>query len=412
MIRYAKAAWRGIRNEMALHPQGSFMRWGGGGAFPSGGIRSAAGKIVTSEDALSLSAVWACTRRESELVSALPLQVFERQADGSRVSVQDDLWQLLSVSPNAGQTAVEFWQGMTAQARLRGNAVAERVFLGRNPVPIALNPLPNCEPRRNSDGVLIYRYTDRGREYELPADKVLHLRGFGAGDGIGMSAVRFGANSMGAALAADEAAGSVFASGLQAAGFFTVPGNLTPEQRAMWDDKVARFVGSRNAGKQMSLEGGFTWQSFNIDPEDSQLLETRRFQVEDICRWFGVPPVVIGHAGDGQTMWGSGVEAIMLSWHTLGINPLLRNFEARILKDLVPAERRRKTWAEWNREAMLQMDSKSKGDFLLKMRMGGFMSGDEGRDKLNLPRRGGANDELVVQSSMTLVDLLGKDDAK
>ncbi len=65
---------------------------------------------------------------------------------------------------------------------------------------------------------------------------------------------------------------------------------------------------------------------------------------------------------------------------------------------------------EYNREAMLQMDSKAKGDFLLKMRMGGFMSGDEGRDKLNLPRRGGNSDELVVQTSMGLVDLLGKDE--
>jgi HK97 family phage portal protein len=260
--------------------------------------------------------------------------------------------------------------------------------------------------------VLVYRYTDRGQQYELPGDKVLHLRGFGAGDGVGLSVVRFGANSMGAALAADEAAGAVFANGLQSSGIFTVPAGLSPEQRDLWAANLEKFSGSKKAGKAMVLEGGFSWQAMQMNPEDSQLLETRRFQVEDICRWFGVPPVVIGHAGEGQTMWGSGVEAIMLSWLTLGINPLLRNFEARILKDLVPVERRRRVYAEWNREAMLQMDSKSKGDFLLKMRMGGFMSGDEGRDKLNLPRRGGANDQLVVQSSMTLVDLLGKDDAK
>lgn len=407
MIRLAKAAWRGVVNELRTSAPGWWRpNWA---AFPGGGMSSAAGKIVTAEDALSLSAVWACVRRESELVGALPLQVFERQANGSRVPVQNDLWQLLAVSPNAGQTAFEFWQGSTAQARLRGNAVAEKVYLGRNPVPVSLQPLPTCEPRLNSDGVIVYRYIDRGKEYELPADKVFHLRGFGGGNGIGLSAVKYGANSMGAALAADEAAGSVYANGLQTSGVFSVPAGLTPEQRALWDTHVEKFVGSKKAGKAITLEGGFTYQPIQMNPEDSQLLETRRYQIEDVCRWFGVPPVVIGHAGDGQTMWGTGVEAIMLSWLTLGINPMLRNFEARVLKDLVPADQRRRFYVEWNREAMMQMDSKAKGDFLLKMRLGGYMSGDEGRDKLNLPRRGGASDELVVQSSMVPVDLLGKD---
>jgi HK97 family phage portal protein len=407
MIRFVKAAVQGVRNEMRHSTPGWWpMR---GAAFPSGGVRSAAGKIVTAEDALGISAAWACVRRQSELVGSLPLGMYQRQSDGSRVSLQDDLWQMLAVSPNSDQTAVEFWEGMTAHAVLRGNACAEKVFLGRNPVPVALQPLPNCEPARNSEGALVYRYHDRGRSYELPAAKVFHLRGFGPGDGIGMSAIRFGANSMGAALAADEAAGAVFANGMQLSGVFTIPGGLSPEQRALWQENLNTFSGSKKAGKFLTLEAGFDWKAMQMNPEDSQLLETRRFQVEDVCRWFGVPPVVIGHAGDGQTMWGSGVEAIMLSWLTLGINPLLRKFEARILKDLVPPEQRRRIYAEWNREAMLQMDSRAKGDFLLKMRMGGFMSGDEGRDKLNLQRRGGANDELVVQSSMTLVDLLRKD---
>jgi phage portal protein BeeE len=103
-------------------------------------------------------------------------------------------------------------------------------------------------------------------------------------------------------------------------------------------------------------------------------LETRRFQVEDVCRWFGTPPVVIGHAGQGQTMWGSGVEAIMLAWLTLGINPQLRRNEGRIHKDLIPPGKRGRWYVEWNREAMLQMDSKAKGDFLSKMTTTGIMS--------------------------------------
>lgn len=105
-------------------------------------------------------------------------------------------------------------------------------------------------------------------------------------------------------------------------------------------------------------------------------------------------------------MWGSGVEAIMLAWLTLGINPQLRRNEARIQKDLIPPGKRGRWYVEWNREAMLQMDSKAKGEFLSKMTTTGIMSRDEGRDKLNLPRRGGAADELTAQTALAPIDKL------
>lgn len=106
-------------------------------------------------------------------------------------------------------------------------------------------------------------------------------------------------------------------------------------------------------------------------------------------------------------MWGSGVEAIMLAWLTLGINPQLRRNEARIAKDLIPPGKRGRWYVEWNREAMLQMDSKSKGEFLSKMISNGIISRDEGRDKLNMARRGGAADELMAQTAHAPIDDLG-----
>ena len=149
-----------------------------------------------------------------------------------------------------------------------------------------------------------------------------------------------------------------------------------------------------------------------MNPEDAQLLDTRRFSVEDVCRWFGVPPVVVGHAGQGQTMWGSGVEAIMLSWLTLGINPLLKKIENRIGIDLVPVERRRRWFAEFNREAMLQMDSAAKGEFLAKMATSGTMTANERRAKLNLPRHNDpAADELMMQGAMAPLGNLSEEGA-
>lgn len=400
MIGFLKRSVRGVLNV-----------WQNGWAataaesFQANGGPSHAGKRVTGDTALQVSAVWSCVRRTAEVISTLPLHLYERGADGAKRRIEDEIIEILSVSPNRDQTAVEFWEGMAAHMVLRGNACAERLEIGRRLV--GLRPLPGMQPRVDRDGTLIYEYWDRGKREKLPAEKVFHLRGFGPGGGLGMSAIRYGAHSIGAALAADEAAGKVFANAMMPSGALETDSGLSQEQRDALRAHLNDFIGSSKVGKVITLEAGLKWRPLQMNPEDAQLLETRRFNVEDVCRWFGVPPVVIGHASDGQTMWGSGVEQIMLSWLTLGVNPLLTRIEKRIRKDLLPVARR--NWfVEFTREAMLQMDSKSKADFLMKMRFAGYMTGNEGRDKINMPRHPDG-DALLVQTSLMPADLIGKE---
>jgi len=165
-------------------------------------------------------------------------------------------------------------------------------------------------------------------------------------------------------------------------------------------------VGSRNAGKLMVLEAGLKYDRLALSPVDAQMLENKRFSVEEICRWWGVPPVIIGHAAQGQTMWGSGVEQILLAWLTLGIDPFCDRIEARIKKQLIRPTGNRRRYAEFNREALLQMDSKSKAAFLSTMTQNGLMTRNEGRAKLNLPRKGGG-DELTAQTNLAPLGQLG-----
>jgi HK97 family phage portal protein len=403
MIRFLKAAARGVRNELAAGESG----WTDLASGTVSGYASAAGSVVSPSSTMTLSAAWDCVKKHSQAIASLPLAVYERQPDGGKKKIDTDLSEILTVSPNRGQTAVDFWEGISAQTVLRGNGYAEKLFIGSRLV--GLRPLFNVAPERVAGGGFRYSYIDRGKKDYLPGDKVFHLRGFGTGDGLGLSAIKYGANTMGAALSAEVSAAKVFSNAMMASGILKSQQTLNDKQRIQLAEMLEAYTGSTRAGKVMTLEAGLEFQQLQMNPEDAQLLETRRFNVEDVCRWFGVPPIVIGHAADGQTMWGSGVEAIMLSWLTLGINPQLIKIEAQALLDLIPLNKRRKWFVEFNREAMLQMDSKAKGDFLLKMRMGGFMSGDEGRDKLNLPRRGGQSDELVVQTSMGLVDKLGSE---
>lgn len=401
--RALKGAWTGMRMALAAGESG-WENLGAAGVLAGGGYESYSGKSVTATSAMSLSAAWSCVKSNSQLVGSLPLSLYEKDSTGSRVKVQDPLAEILTISPNPDQTAMEFWESQAAQMMLHGNAYCERLLIGDRLV--GLRPLFGVTPRRLSGGGFEYVFRDRGQNYTLPASKVFHNRSFGGGDGMGLSAIKHGVQSFGSAIAADETAGKFFKNGLMPSGVLKSDQVLTAEQREQLQTMLAAYTSSSKAGKIWTLEAGLSYEQLQINPEDAQLLETRRFQVEDVCRWFGTPPVVIGHAGQGQTMWGSGVEAIMLAWLTLGINPQLRRMEARAQKDLIPPGKRGRWYLEWNREAMLQMDSKAKGEFLSKMTTNGIMSRDESRDKLNLLRRGGAADDLTAQTALAPIEKL------
>lgn len=392
---------RGPRNDATVKDE---RIWDKLASLGGVGRVSTSGKRISVETALRNSAVWSCARHTAELIASLPLHLYENQRTAGRVRVESDLSEILSIKPNSEQTAVEFWEGIIAHMLLRGNGQAERLYVGKTLV--GLRPLVNATAVRNRDGAIEHRFLDRGKQEVLPAEKVFHLRGFGFGTGIGLSAVQYGADSMGLALSADEAAGAIFRNGLQVGGVIETEQGLEAEQRNMLQEMISKFVGSKNTGKILPLEYGLKFKQISMNAEDAQLLQTRRFNIEDVCRWFGTPPVIVGHAAEGQTMWGSGVEAVMRSWYATGINPLLTKIEARIRCDLVDTQNRRRVYAKYNREAMLQMDSKSKAEFLSRMVTSGVMTSDEARDLLELDRRGGAADELRAQTALAPLEAL------
>lgn len=407
MIRMMRAAMRGIKAELAAGESG-WVALSGDAIANDFGLKSDAGPMVSGESIMRLSSAWSCIRATSQLIASLPCDLVEKQSDGSTVKIDDPLCDIVTVKPNLVQTGPEYMEGVVSQILTRGNAYSEKLYVG--PRLVGLRPLMNVRPRKRNDGQFEYHINDRGITTVMPPEKVFHLRNFGSGDGLGLSAIKYGVQSFGSALAADEAAAAVFANGLTPSGIVSADQTLTPEQRDQLQKMLAVYAGSKKAGKVIALEGGLKWTPVAISPEDAQLLETRRFQVEDICRWFGVPPIIIGHAAEGQTMWGTGVEAIMLSWLTIGINPFLRRIEARMRADLIPAERRGRLKFEFNREAMLQMDSKAKGEFLSKMGQSGTMSANERRAKLNLPRdRDPAADLLLAQTALAPLADLRKD---
>lgn len=375
-----------------------------------GGVGNYAGKTVTMESMLQLSTAWACIRLTAQALSCLPAGMYQKTAHDSREKIEDGVAEILCDSPNEDQTPQEYWETVAAWVTAEGNAYSEKVTLGNRVV--ALQPLSSlhCAPVREPDGTLVYRFNDRGRTETLPRDKVFHVKGMSFGGDRGLSPIRFGAQTFGSAIAMQETTGKMYGAGLQSSGFLKMAPNvkLDQKQREELTGIMEKFAGSSNAGKMMVLEGGMEFNRLALSPVDAQMLESMRFSVEDICRWYGMPPIIIGHAAQGQTMWGTGVEAILIAWLTLGINPLCTRIEARVKKDLIRPYENKRRYFEYNREALLQMDSSAKAAFLSTMTQNGLMTRNEGRRKLNLPWQQGA-DELTAQTNLAPLDKLGGD---
>ncbi len=373
------------------------------------GGASHSGKAVTIDSALQLSTFWACTRLTAGAIASMPLQLFEKDNHGGRHAADHDLVSLLTVSPDGERTAFEFWEAVAAWLLVTGNAYAEISRIGGRVVALNLLPSDQVQVTRNTAGELRYAFTDRGQRVELAAEDMLHLRGFGFGGDLGLSVIRHGVQTLGSAIAADEAAGKFLASGLMASGVLSTDQELTADQRTQLQLIMNQYMGSERAGRAMVFESGLKFNQISLNPEDSQLLETRAFAVEDICRWFGVPPVVVGHAANGVTAWGSGIEALILQWLTTGLNPIAKRIEDRLRFQLLGPGERARLYPEFNREALLQADSAAKAAFLSTLVQNGLMTRAEGRQKLNLSDRPEA-DFLTAQTNLAPLEKLGSAD--
>lgn len=374
-----------------------------------------AGKVTSTRAILQLSAANACIRLIAETIATLPVKVYEKQSDGERKELgEHPVSLLLSDSPNRDQTTVEFLEGMIGALLLQGDgfSVKSRGYQGR---VTSLTDVNNWNPnliRDPSTYELKLRFRDpSNREIEeLPYSEVFHIKGFGFGGDRGATPIGMQRQTMANALAAEETAGRMLGQGLSSPGFLKYKGGtLKPDQRKSLLDIIAEFSGSKNAGKMMVLEADLDWQGIGMKAEDYQLLQTRRHSIEDICRWYRTPPILIGHTAEGQTMFGSGVEQLMIWWLTTGLRTFLKRVEAAISKRLIDAGERRRIYAEFQVEGLLRGDMAAQAEYFSKLTQNGILRRSEARRKLNLPYVAGS-DVLTVQVNLVDLAKLGQSD--
>lgn len=375
------------------------------------GSLSNSGESVSVEKALKIDAVWACVRLISETISTLPIVLYERQADGSRLPAKDHpLFNVLRYQPNIHMTSVNYTQALTASLLLRGNGFTQ-VKRQRDEIT-SLNFLI---PTRMSMSWterddLAYKYTDRnGHQFDIPKSEILHIPAFSLDGRIGLSPIQYGANTFGSAMSAEKAASGTFKNGLMPTVAFKVDRVMTPDQREAFRDYVSKISGALNAGKSPVLEQGVTPEMIGINPVDAQLLESRNFSVESICRWFRVPGWMIGYAGKGQTKWGSGMEQEMIGFLTFTLRPWLVLIEQAMNKNLLSPAERTKYYVEFNIEGLLRADSATRSEFYSKMVNNGLYTRDEVRTMENLPKHGGVASKLTIQKQNVPIDDAGQE---
>lgn len=373
------------------------------------GRESAAGVTVTADKALTLSAVWSCTRLVAQTIATLPLGMYERQADGSRLAVsatQLPVTRLVQAKPNADMTAVMFWEAIIGNALLQGNGFAEKKRIGSRIVSLELLCSERLCWRRLPDGAYQFTYTDfDGKQRIIPEDDIFHVPGFTLSGRFGLSVVKYGAEVFGSALAGNNAANATMKNGLMPTVAFQIERVLTKEQRADFRTSVEAISGALNAGKSPVLEGGMTANMIGINPSDAQLLESRVFSIEEVCRWFGVPPSMIG-ATDKASSWASSSEQLNLWFLQYGLRPWLKRIEQAIWDGLLTPVEQQRFYAEFAVEGLLRADTAARTSFYSTALQNGWMSRNEVRRLENLPAVTGG-EIYTAQSNLLPLDQLG-----
>lgn len=365
------------------------------------------GVSVTPATALKLSAVWACVSLRAATISSLPLHLRD---DGKRHATRHPLYTILHDSPNADMTASEFWEMQLASLDLWGNAYAEIERNGVGQV-VALNPLrpEKVTVKRAKSGALRYVYWRDGKEVEYPQERIFHLKGFTLDGLVGLSPVQYQAETMGGLLSANRAAAREFLNGLKVGGFLKVGSTtLKPDQRTKLSAALAKFGLPENAGKWMILEAGMepaSSQGMKVNPVDAQLLESRYFGIEEVCRAFRVPPQLIGHT-DKASSWASSLENTNLGFLTYSLRPTLVRIEQAITRQLLAPGERGAYRPKFSVEGLLRADSAARSTFYREMLQNGVFTINHVLDLEDLPPVEGG-DVRIVPMNMTTLDKVG-----
>jgi HK97 family phage portal protein len=363
--------------------------------------RNPSGVKVDAETALRSTVVLACIRVLSTSVAGLPFHLYRRLPGGGKeIAREHPLYRLLHTQPNSWQTSFEWREQMMLHLLSHGFALDEKVYTGG-----AISEIVPLHPSRVKTEQLEnnrLRYTYReasGSSTVYTQDAVMSVRGM-SDDGVnGMSTIELARDAIGLARACEIHGATFFGSGARPGVILSTDQMLSPEAaentRNQWE---RAHRGADRSHRTAVLQGGLKVNELGGNNQESQFLEARRFQVEEVCRLFGVPPHLVG---DLTRSSFSNIEQQSLDFLTNGLMPYLRRIESSIARDLLEGDD--EYFAEFDTRGVLRADAAGRGSYYNTLWNLGVLSVNEIRSLENLnPVESG--DVRFVQLNMTTLD--------
>lgn len=392
-----------------------------------GGQNTASAQYVTADTSLRVSTVYACVKRISETLAMLPLNTNRELPDGGHlIDKKFRLYKQLSQKPNRWQTSYDWRLMQQAHVLLRGNSYSEITNTpgrGLNELvpmhpdrvwPIAVTPsgveyyMFWNSPPPPAGSRIKYQYFPQNAPMKVLLDsEVLHIKGPSINGVVGLNPIQLAQESIGLAMATEEHGARLFSNGAQISKAFKHPSKFSQEAYERLKNSLSEsHSGVANAHKTIVLEEGMDIASLSMTAEDSQFLESRKFQVEDIARIFAVPLILIGHSGDKNSTFAS-AEQLMQSFMTYTMAPWITAWEQAMCDKLIYEK---DVYIDFDVSAIMRGDSQARSAYYKARFELGSISPDEIRAKEgDSPIADGSGGKYYLMTNLLPLDLIGKD---
>ncbi|MBN6186321.1 phage portal protein [Aneurinibacillus sp. BA2021] len=335
---------------------------------------------ANENNSLQLTAVYACVRILSETVASLPLNVYQRMDVGKEKAKDHPLYDVLHNQANEEMTSFIFRETMMAHLLLWGNCYAEIEYDNGGRVRGLWPLLPDrTKPEREQgSNKLYYQTTIGGQRIRLPGYRVFHIPGLGFDGLVGYSPIQMAKKSFELGMYAERFGSDFFKNGTNVGAVVTHPGTLGDGafdrlRRSLQE----KYEGLGKAHRMMLLEEGMTFAKNMIPPNEAQFLETRKFQISEIARFFRVPPHMLA---DLERATFSNIEHQSIEFVTHTIRPWLVRWEQQMQKDLLTSEERKTIFISHVIDGLLRGDIKSRYEAYSIGRQNGWLSADDIRE--------------------------------
>jgi HK97 family phage portal protein len=360
---------------------------------------------LSLQTSMQLSAVYRCVEVVSDAIASQTWDVLEyNKIEGFVSNPFHKAAHMLNYEPCPSMSRYTMMKTLVSKVLLEGNGYIEIVRDGRGD-PIRLNLLTDTVKMfLLPDGNVYYLVGFEGNERRIEGTDMIHILNFSYDGLTGVSTIRHAANTMSLAYASDQSAKGFFTSGANMSGILTSEGKMTKEKAtALKESWAAAFnVTSGNPGGIAIMESGLEFKPVTVNPKDAQMLETRQFNVIEICRFFGVSPSKVF---DSNNLTYSNIESFQLGFLTDTISPLDAKIEAEFNRKLFRPSERLKTRVNLNIEELLRANLDAKANYVSKMFQAGGFTVNEVRKQCGNPKYFGENaDKPMIQINMQSVD--------